>query len=302
MEKNFLELDSKLKDLLKGKIVVVTGAGSGLGKAIALGLPFAGAKVGVLDLNPKAVEEVTTQINSEFKNSAFGMVASVSDEVQLEKVYNEIASEKGFGKVDVLINCAGVAKLNSIESLTPKEIKLANDVNLNGYFLNAHFASKQMIEKKEGSIINISSASARFASPNSSLYGVAKEAQCAMVRSWAIDLGKHNIRVNALLCGDLFGDPKLEIHSAIWNQTYFEKKAVDKRLIKADDKRLKQTPLNPEIRELVIAHYVERTTLQKEITYNDAVSMIIMMNSHFYSKISGESIAITAGNPRAFSK
>lgn len=205
MEKNFLELDSHLKDLIKGKIVVITGAGSGLGKAIALGLPYAGAKVGVLDLNPKSVEEVTNQINSEFKDSAFGMVASVTDETQLEKVYSEIAN--GFGKVDVLINCAGIAKLNSIDQLTPREIKLANDVNMNGYFLNAHFASKQMIEKKQGSIINISSASARSASPNSSLYGVAKEAQCMMTRSWAMDLGKHNITVNALLCGDLFENP-----------------------------------------------------------------------------------------------
>lgn len=302
MEKNFLELDSHLKDLIKGKIVVVTGAGSGLGKAIALGLPYAGAKVGVLDLNPKGVEEVTNQINSEFKNFAFPMVASVTDETQLEKVYSEIANALGFGKVDVLINCAGIAKLNSIDQLTPREIKLANDVNMNGYFLNAHFASKQMIEKKEGSIINISSASARLTSPNSSLYGVAKEAQCMMTRSWAMDLGKYNITVNALLCGDLFGSPKLGIDSAIWNQSYFEKKAVDKGLVKADDKRLKESTLNPEIRELVVTHYTGRTALQKEITYNDVVSTIILMNSKFYSKISGESIAITGGNPGAFSK
>ena len=302
MEKNFLEIDSKLKDLLKDKVIVVTGAGSGLGKAIALGLPFSGAKVGVLDLNPNSVKEVTTQINSEFKNSAFGMVASVSDENQLEKVYKEIANAKGFGKVDVLINCAGVAKLNSINLLTPKEIKLANEVNLNGYFLNAHFASKQMIEKKEGSIINISSTSARSISANSSLYAVAKEAQCMMTRSWAMDLGKHNIRVNALLCGDLFGDPKIAIHSSIWNQSYFEKKAIDKGLVKANDKRLNQSTLNPDIRELVTTHYTHRTALQKEITYNDVVSTIILMNSKFYSKITGESIAITSGNPGSFSR
>jgi NAD(P)-dependent dehydrogenase (short-subunit alcohol dehydrogenase family) len=302
MEKNFLEIDSKLKDLLKDKIVVVTGAGSGLGKAIALGLPFAGAKVGVLDLNAKTVEEVTSKINSEFKNSAFPMVASVTDETQLENVYNEISAKEGFGKVDVLINCAGIAKLNSIDALTPKEIKLANDVNMNGYFLNAHFASKQMVEKKEGSIINISSASARSASPNSSLYGVAKEAQCMMTRSWAMDLGKHNIRVNALLCGDLFGNPELGIDSAIWNQTYFEKKAVDKGLVKPSDSRLGQPALNKEVREIVIGHYIERTALQKEITYKDVVSTIIMMSSPFYAKISGESIAITSGNPGSFSR
>lgn len=297
-----MNLSQNLSGLLKDKIVVVTGGGSGLGKALCLALPFSGAKVGVLDINEKSVNETVSQINSEYPNFAFGMVASVTDETQLEKVYSNLAKSISFGPVDILINCAGIARLGGIESFSPQDIKFANDVNVNGYFLNAHFAAQQMVAKKSGCILNISSASARIASTNSSLYGVAKEAQCMMTRSWAVDLGKHNIRVNALLCGDLFGSPELGIESAIWNQTYFEKKAVDKKLVSANDPRLGGTSLNPEVRELVVKHYLERGVLGKEITYTDVASMGIFLCSSLCAKITGESISLTAGNPFAFSK
>ena len=146
---------------VKDKVVVVTLAGSGFGQAIALGFTFAGAKIGVLDINEQAVIEVVKKINSEFPNSAFGMVASVTDETKLEEVYAGL--EKKLGSVDILVNCAGVAKLGTIDSITPKDIKFSTDVNINGYFLNAMIASKYMIKKKSGCILNVSSASARMA-------------------------------------------------------------------------------------------------------------------------------------------
>lgn len=300
LEKNLLQLNAGLEGMLKGKIAVVTGAGSGLGKAIALALPFAGAKVGVLDFNEQTTDEVVSKINSMHNNCAFKMVADVTDEKQLEKVYSKIKEK--FGSVDILINCAGVAKLGGINSLTAKDIKFANDVNLNGYFFNAHFASKQMVEKKAGSIINISSASARGISSNSSLYGVAKEAQCMMARGWAFDLGPYGIRVNALLPGDLFGNPELGVDSNIWNQSYFEKKAVSKKLVKANDSRLGGKTLHPEIRDMVEDHYIQRTILKQRLSYKDIINTIIFLSSDLGAKITGESIAITTGNPYTFSK
>jgi NAD(P)-dependent dehydrogenase (short-subunit alcohol dehydrogenase family) len=302
LNKNFLHLSNQFKDLLKNKIVVVTGAGSGFGEAIALGFTFAGARIGVLDVNAEAVKMVVEKINSEFPNCAFPMVASVTDEIQLEKAYNELAKAKGFGSVDILINCAGVARLGPISSLSAKDVKFANDININGYFLNAMIASKFMVEKKNGCILNVSSSSARTASENSSLYGVAKEAQCMMTRLWAMDLGKYGIRVNSILPGDLYGDPELGITSGIWNQTYFEKKAVDKRLVKPNDPRLGGKSLNKEIRALVIDHYAKRTSLAQPVHYSDVLGLIILLCSDLSSKITGESIALTAGNPGAFSK
>jgi len=209
---------------------------------------------------------------------------------------------KHYGKLDGLVNSAGIARLGTIDSLTAKDIKLSNDVNINGYFLSALFASKLMEKGNGGSIINISSASAKGASKATSLYGVAKDAQTMMVREWALDLGEKGIRVNALLLGDLFGDEELGITSAIWNQVYFEKKAVDKELVKADDPRLGGVKLHPEIRALVVQHYVGRTALNKPLHYQDVINQIVLLNSDLTEKITGESIAITSGNPSSFSR
>jgi NAD(P)-dependent dehydrogenase (short-subunit alcohol dehydrogenase family) len=228
------------------------------------------------------------------------MPASVADEGQLKGAYSDL--EREFGAADILVNCAGLARLGPVDSLTQKDISLANDVNMDGYFLNAGIASKKMIEKRGGSIINISSASARGASESSSLYGVAKEAQCMMAREWAADLGKHGIRVNSILCGDLFGDEGLGISSGIWSQEYFEKKAVSKGLVGKGDSRLGGKGLDPGIRKLVVSHYTGRTALGKEVTYADVVSLIILLSSDLCAKISGESIALTSGNPAAFSR
>jgi NAD(P)-dependent dehydrogenase (short-subunit alcohol dehydrogenase family) len=299
--KNFLNLDEHFNGFLSGKVCVVTGAGSGLGKAIALGLPFAGVKVGVLDIDAKAVNETMDKIESEFSGFAFPMVASVSDETALGKVYSGM--KKKFGKIDMLINCAGIAELGSIESLKEKETKKTIEVNLVGYFLNASIASRMMIEqKKGGNIINISSASARATSNDSSLYAITKEAQCMMARSWALDLGKHGIRVNAILPGDLYGNEELGIRSGIWNQAYFEKKAVDKELVNKNDSRLGGKSLNPEIKRLVVDFYGKRTTLGKEVQYKDILAMILFLCSESASNITGESISISSGNPAAFSR
>jgi len=299
--KNFLNLNPLLKDILKDKVIVITGAGSGLGKAIALALPFSGAKVGLLDINKEAINDLANQINASYKDFAFVMNASVTSDAELEKVYNEIYQK--YNRVDGLINSAGIARLGTIDSLNSKDIKLTNDVNINGYFLNAMFASKAIIKSGNGgSIINISSASARGASKATSLYGVAKDAQSMMVREWALDLGEKGIRVNALLLGDLFGDEELGITSAIWNQVYFEKKAVDKELVKEDDPRLGGEKLNSEIRALVVNHYVGRTALNKPLHYQDIINQIILLNSDLTEKITGESISITSGNPSSFSR
>jgi NAD(P)-dependent dehydrogenase (short-subunit alcohol dehydrogenase family) len=294
---NILQLNPILENLLKDKVIVITGAGSGLGKALALGLTFAGAKVGLLDINEEAINYVAEQLNKE-EEIAFPMKASVTNEEDLEKAYSALANK--YGKIDGLINCAGIARLGTIDSITPKDIKLANDVNMNGYFLNANIASKKM--SSGSAIVNISSAAARGASTGSSLYGVAKESQCMMTRSWACDLGEKGIRVNALLCGDLYGDEEKGIFSAIWNQKYFESKAVDKKLVEPNDPRLGKESVHPEIRKLVVDFYMNRTVLAKEVTYADIATMVILLSSELTAKITGESIAVTSGQPTAFSR
>ncbi|MBT4596550.1 MAG: SDR family NAD(P)-dependent oxidoreductase, partial [Candidatus Diapherotrites archaeon] len=161
---NILQLNPILENLLKDKVIMVTGAGSGLGKALSIGLAFAGAKIGLVDINEEAINTLASELNKE-NEIALPLKASVTNAIELEKAYSELVNK--FTKIDGLINCAGIARLGTIDSLSEKDIKLANDVNMNGYFLNANIASKKMQEG--GNIINISSAAARGASKGSSL-------------------------------------------------------------------------------------------------------------------------------------
>ncbi len=123
-----------------------------------------------------------------------------------------------------------------------------------------------------------------------------------MAREWAADLGRYGIRVNTILAGDLFGDPELGIESALWNKDYFNQKAVLKGLVGSDDKRLREATLNPEIRQMVIDHYVGRTSLRQQLHYRDIIHEIIYLSSSQGEHITGESIAITSGNPSAMSR
>ncbi|MFC1543589.1 SDR family NAD(P)-dependent oxidoreductase [Candidatus Neomarinimicrobiota bacterium] len=287
---------------LEGKVAVVTGAGSGIGKAIAIGLPYAGAKVGILDIDEKGARNTAEFIKHYYSpDSARLMVASVTEPDILKNKYKEVFDH--FKRLDILVNCAGIARLGSIDKLSPEDISIAIDVNTKGYFYNANISSQYMIQAKNGgSIINISSASARVISANSSLYGVLKESECMMAREWAADLGPYGIRVNTILAGDLFGEPDLGIVSALWDKGYFNKKAVLKGLVESDDKRLKEDTLNPEIRQMVIDHYVGRTTLKQQLHYRDIIHEIIHLSSEQGEHITGESIAITSGNPSAMSR
>ncbi len=296
-----LETDG-LKPPLEGLVAVVTGAGSGIGKAIAIGLPFAGAKVFVLDIDEKHASSTVEWINNNYSSdTAYLMIASVTDPDTLSSKYKELFDQHQ--RLDILVNCAGIARLESIDKLSAEDISLAIDVNIKGYFYNANLASQYMIKAGNcGSILNISSASARVVSANSSLYGVTKESECMMAREWAADLGRYGIRVNTILAGDLFGDPELGIESALWNRDYFNHKAVLKGLVRSDDKRLKEKSLHPEIRQIVIEHYQKRTVLEKQLHYRDIIHEIIYLCSTQGEHITGESIAITSGNPSAMSR
>jgi len=117
------------------------------------------------------------------------------------------------------------------------------------------------------------------------------------VRSWALELGVHNITAFALLPGDLFGEPELGILSNIWNQKYFETKAVDKKLVQKKDPRLGGPELDPEVRQMVIDHYVNRTALKQRLYYKDVVNPLLYYVSPVARFSTGESIPITGGNP-----
>ncbi|MBV8329273.1 MAG: SDR family NAD(P)-dependent oxidoreductase, partial [Verrucomicrobia bacterium] len=140
---------------LKGKGAVVTGAASGIGKAIATAFAEAGASVLLCDLNGKALNEVT-----QLGDRTIACVTDVSDESQVESAMRQ--ARDAFGSLDIVVNCAGFGAIAPLTELSGQKWKSVQTVTLDGVFYGVKHAARQMIEQGHpGVIINISSVNAR---------------------------------------------------------------------------------------------------------------------------------------------
>lgn len=176
---------------LAGRIALVTGAGSGIGKAIALRLAAEGACVTIADLNTSAAEEVASEI---------GGLAVTADVTDAEAVQAAVdATVLAFGGIDLVVNNAGLSISKPLLETTERDWDLQHDVMAKGSFLVARAAAKAMIDQDSGGdIVYISSKNAVFAGPNNVAYGAAKADQAHQVRLLAAELGAYGIRVNGV--------------------------------------------------------------------------------------------------------
>ena len=181
---------------LEDKTAVVTGGGRGLGNAISLGLAEFGAKVAVIDVDENACESTAEKIRKTFNSDSFGMKLDISKiseiEIGLEKVY------KKFGKIDILINNAGVVCRNPIFDMDEANWNRVMDINVKGMFFCAKEAAKYMAKRKYGKIINIASISSYRGIANRSVYCISKGAVLQATRVMAVEWAPYNIHVNAV--------------------------------------------------------------------------------------------------------
>ncbi|MDP8924435.1 MAG: SDR family oxidoreductase [Chloroflexota bacterium] len=184
---------------LEGKNAIVTGAGSGIGRAIALGFAREGAGVVAADLDRDAADRTAAEIVA-----AGGRAIAVGVDVAV-RASNEAllaAALAEFGRIDILANNAGVSGRAHFLDMTDEEWDRVLDVNLRGQFLCGQVVARQMAADGGGSIINTSSQLAEgAANPNSSHYLASKGGSRMLTRAMAVDLAPHNIRVNALAPG-----------------------------------------------------------------------------------------------------
>ena len=184
---------------LSGKVAVVTGSGNGIGRAIALAMADAGAKVVVSDLleddGERTVQEIT-----DHGGSAIFVRTDVSDAEQAQNLIE--AAIKIFGGLDILVNNAGTsggyARLHELE---PKDFDRVIDVNLRGTFLCSKYAITHFLAQKDGRIVNIASTYGLVGAPNSPAYCASKAAIINLTRQLAVDYGPDQIRVNAICPG-----------------------------------------------------------------------------------------------------
>ncbi|HOV83307.1 MAG TPA: glucose 1-dehydrogenase [Paludibacteraceae bacterium] len=180
---------------LENKVAIVTGAARGMGKAEAELFAQEGAKVVLADILEKEVAEVANQINKK-GGEAIAFKLDVSKAKDWEKVIDEVV--KKWGKVDVLVNNAGILSLSGIEDISEEEWDKVMEINAKSDFLGIKYVLPAMKMAKKGSIVNISSIYGLIGSGAAVAYHASKGAVRLLTKTVAAELAKYNIRVNSI--------------------------------------------------------------------------------------------------------
>src|SRR5579864_8894476 len=184
--------------MLQDKIVLVTGAGAGIGRAIALGMAAEGASVAAADIDLAAAQKTVAAMVS---NRALAIQADCGDVASIDAMIEKTVAE--FGRLDIIVNNAGVTRYAHVMDLTETDWDRIHRVNAKGVFFCLQRAAKQMIDQKTGGrIINIASISGRgYSGASNVAYAASKGAVIGMTMLAAHQLGPRNINVNAICPG-----------------------------------------------------------------------------------------------------
>lgn len=184
---------------LKDKIVIVTGGGSGIGRASAELFALEGAKVVVADFNEKAGQETVAAIRQSGGEAIF-VQADVSDSAQVQCLVD--TTLQTYGGIDILVNNAGILLFGTALDTSQQDWERVIAINLTGTFLVSKAVLPHMIARGGGSIVNVtSSTGAHDAAANTVAYVTSKGGVALLTRAMAIDHAKHNVRVNAVAPG-----------------------------------------------------------------------------------------------------
>lgn len=221
---------------LEGKVALITGSTRGIGKAIAIAMTDAGADVVISSRNLDDCKEVAAEINNRDtlnQGRAVAIACNITHRDQLERLVED--TRKQLGQIDTLVlNAAVNPHLGSLSSIPDKALDKILSTNIKSNHWLSQLVLPEMAERKEGSIIIISSIAAFFGQRNLGAYGLSKAADLALIRNLAVEYGGDNIRANAIAPGLI----KTEFARMLWE---------DKRLL---EDTIYRTPLkrigNPE--------------------------------------------------------
>ncbi|HEY4862889.1 MAG TPA: SDR family oxidoreductase [Xanthobacteraceae bacterium] len=197
---------------LSGKVAVITGSSRGIGRAIAERLAEHGAKVVVSSRKAEACKEVADAINKKHgKDSAIVVPANISSKDDLKNLVEE--ATRKFGKIDILVcNAASNPYFGPLGGIQDDQFRKILDNNILSNHWLAQLVSPQMIKRKEGSIIIVSSIGGLRGSPVLGAYCISKAADLQLARNLAVEYGPHNVRVNCIAPGLI----KTDFARALW--------------------------------------------------------------------------------------
>jgi NAD(P)-dependent dehydrogenase (short-subunit alcohol dehydrogenase family) len=180
---------------LSGKVAIVTGGSRGIGFAISEGLASAGAVNVIADIVVEQGEEAAKKIEAHgFKAKSIPVDVSKRDSV--ETLVSQTL--KGFGHIDILVNCAGIILRKPIEEVTDEEWNSMMDVNLRGVFLCSQIVGREMIKRRQGKIISISSNISQVLQPLRGVYAITKAGVSQLTKVMALEWASYGINVNAI--------------------------------------------------------------------------------------------------------
>lgn len=188
---------------MAGKVALVTGAGSGIGKACAEALARQGASVVVVSRTRDEVEAVADAIRAQ-GGKAVAVTADVADDGQMRDLVGRIAAEQG--RLDIVVANAGINGVWApIDDLQPDEFDKTIAINLRGTYLTLHLTVPLLKRAGGGAIVVVASINGTrtFTTPGATAYTATKAAQVAMVQQLALELGRHHIRINAVCPGEI---------------------------------------------------------------------------------------------------
>ena len=243
----------------KNKIALVTGAGKGIGKACAIALAEAGAHVIILSRTEKDLIEVQKIIKKQKRKCTY-FVCDVTNIVEIKKIFNKIS------KLDILVNNAGTNRPEYFTKIKRKDMSEVVDLNIKASFDVAQLSTNVMLKSKNrkkigGSIINLSSQLGKVGAPLRSVYNMTKFGVEGLTKGMAIDLAKHNIRVNSI-CPTFVETPMVK--------KFFKNKDFKKSVIK-------------------------NIPLGKVATESDIATAVVYLASDASSMMTGSSLVIDGG-------
>ena len=247
---------------LSGRTAVVTGAARGIGAGEALRLAQDGANVAVLDLSAEACQE-TVEAVERAGSEALAIACDVSSSQQVTAAFEEVANR--FGRIDILINNAGVLRDNLSFKMSEEDWDTVLDIHLKGSFLCSRAAQKYMVGQEYGKIVMTSSIVA-LGNKGQVNYSSAKAGLQAMARTMALELGRFNINVNAVAPG--------------WIETEMTKEAAERVGMTMEDMK---------------KQFASNIPLKRFGKVEDIANVVAFLVSDDASYISGETIYVAGG-------
>ena len=241
---------------LEDKVAIITGAARGIGFSIAEMLSEHGATSIIIDLNKEAVDAAVQQID-DLGNRAIGFIADVTNSDEVASIFKEI--HKKFGKIDILINNAGITKDGLLMKMKESDWDAVMNVNLKGTFICTQKVCRYMMKSRSGVILNIASVVGIIGNAGQANYAASKGGIIALTKSSAKEFASRNIRVNAIAPGFI------------------------------------KTEMTDKLPQEVIDNYSDAIPLSRMGTAKDVANLCIFLASEEASYITGQTIQVDGG-------